>query len=190
MNTADVITLVKKQPIGFGCGLLCIIIAVILYLRSDKISESQTEYEAKSAERSQVLANVRNSEHLKDQLAELQKLSKEMESRLIRAGQLAINLQYFYKLEAENEVKLMDPRQGALSRGNKGPYMGIPYSVTVQGSYKHVLSFLQRLESGAHFCRFNSVTFAKVVGSNDSPGDAGASANMNLALNIELLGTQ
>ncbi len=190
MNTADVIALVRKQPIGFGCGLLCLIIAVLLYVRSDKIGQNQTEYEAKAAERSQVLANVRNSEHLREQVAEIQKLSTEMESRLIRAGQLAINLQYFYKLEAENEVKLMDPRQGALQRGTKGPYMGVPYSVTVQGSYKHVLSFLLRLESGAHFCRFNSVTFGKVVGSNDNPGDADANSNMNLALNIELLGTQ
>jgi Tfp pilus assembly protein PilO len=187
MNPAALITLIKKQPIGFSCGLLCLVIAVLLYFRSSKIDESQAEYDAKSAERTQILANVRNSEHLTEQVVEMQGYAKEMESRLIHAGQLAVNLQYFYKLEAENEVKLMDVRQGTFTRGPKTLNVGVPYNVTVQGSYKHVLAFLQRLESGAHFCSFKTVNFNKLLGSSDSLGDS--NAIMNLSLNIELLGT-
>jgi Tfp pilus assembly protein PilO len=190
MNTAALIALIKKQPIGFGCGVLCLVFAMLLYFRSSKTGESQAEYDAKSAERTQILANVRNSEHLREQVAEMQAHAKEMESRLIHAGQLAVNLQYFYKLEAENEVKLMDVRQGTLGRGAKALYMGIPYSVTVQGSYKHVLAFLQRLEAGTHFCHFKTATFGKLVGGSDGLADSsGANATMNLSLNIELLGT-
>jgi Tfp pilus assembly protein PilO len=191
MNTASLTTFIKKQPIGCSCGLLCIAFAIVLYFRSSKIDDYQSEYEAKSAERSQILANVRNSEHLREQVTEMQAHAKEMESRLVHAGQLAVNLQYFYKLEAENEVKLGgDLRQGVLSRPAKGLYVGVPYNVTVQGSYKHVFSFLQRLEAGAHFCRFNTVSFTKLLGGSDVPGDAGgANTAMNLSLNIELLGT-
>ena len=116
MNTASLIAFIKKQPIGFSCVLLCIAFAIVLYFRSSKIDDYQSEYEAKSAERSQILANVRNSEHLREQVTEMQAHAKEMESRLIHAGQLAVNLQYFYKLEAENEVKLADDHPGALSR--------------------------------------------------------------------------
>ena len=190
MNTAALTAFIKKQPIGFACAVLCLVFAVLLYVRSNKTDEKQAEYEAKSAERTQILANVRNSDHLRELVAEMQAYAKEMESRLVHAGQLAVNLQYFYKLEAENEVKLMDVRQGPLPRAAKALYVGVPYSVTVQGSYKHVLSFLQRLEAGAHFCRFNTVTFGKLVGGSEGLADSsGSNANMNLSLNIELLGT-
>lgn len=189
MNTAALTAFIKKQPIGFGCGLLCLVLAVLLYVRSSKIDDSQAVYEAKATERTQILANVRNSEHLHEQVAEMQARAKEMESRLIHAGQLAVNLQYFYKLEAENEVKLMDVRQGVIPRGTKSLYLAIPYSVTVQGSYKHVLAFLQRLEAGAHFCQFKSVTIGKFVGGEGAGSTGGSNTSMNLTLNIELLGT-
>ena len=182
MTSADIITTVKKQPIGFGCSVLCIVIGVLIYFRTDKINENQTLYEAKSAEAAKILTNVRNSTNLPEQVTEIQAMTKEMESRLMHAGQLAVNLQYFYKLEAENEVKLT-PVQGNPSRNNKTLYMGIPYNVSVQGSFKQVMAFLQRLENGRHICHFNTATFNKAGGSGDLTNTA-----MTLYLSIELLG--
>lgn len=187
MTSADLIASFKKQPIGYTCGLLCVIIGALLYLRSDKIDEDQAEFEARSAERTKILANVRNSENLAKQVAELQALAKEMDSRLIRTGQLAVNLQYFYKLEAENEVKLLEVRQGNPPKGAKSLYVGIPYNVAVQGSFKQVVAFLQRLEAGPHFCHFNTVTFTK-TGGTGSDATSGPAADMTLTLNLELLG--
>jgi len=187
MTSADLIASFKKQPIGFSCGALCLIIGALLYIRSDKIDENQAEFEARSAERSKILANVRNSENLPKQLAELQALSKEMEGRLIHAGQLAVNLQYFYKLEAENEVKLIDIRQGNPPKGSKSLYVGIPYTVSVQGSFKQVVAFLQRLENGPHFCHFSSVAFNK-AGGNTTDAAGAVTGTMTLNLTLELLG--
>ena len=187
MTAADLIAMFKKQPVGFSCGALCVILGVLLYFRSDKIDENQTEFEARSAERTKILANVRNSENLPKQVAELQVLAKEMESRLIRTGQLAVNLQYFYKLEAENEVKLLEVRQGNPPKASKSLYIGVPYTVSVQGSFKQVVAFLQRLETGPHFCHFSSVTFTKSGGATiDAAGVV--AADMTLNLNLELLG--
>ena len=183
MTSADLIATVKKQPIGVACGVLCIVIGALIYLRTDKITGNQALYEAKSAEATKILANVRNSDKLPEQVTEVQAMTKEMESRLVRAGQLAVNLQYFYKLEAENEVKLTDVRQNNPAKSNKTLYTGVPYSVAVQGSYKQVMVFLQRLENGRHFCHFNSATFNKVGGSGDLTNTA-----MTLNLSIELLG--
>jgi Tfp pilus assembly protein PilO len=179
--------MIKKHPIGFACGVIGVICAALLYFRSGKIDEYRAEYEAKSAEATKILANVRNSEKLPAQVSEIQVLSKEMESRLIRAGQLAVNLQYFYKLEAETEVKLVDVRQGNLPRGSKTLYAGIPFTVSVQGTFKQVLSFLQKLENGPHFCRFTAVVFAK-QGSSEASRASGDTASINLSINLELLG--
>ncbi len=188
MTSPEMIAILKKQPIGFSCGLLCLIIAAVLYIRSDKISESQAEAEAKSAEAAKILTNVSNSKNLPEQVAEIQALRKEMDSRLIRAGQLAINLQYFYKLEAETEVKLLDVRQNNPPRGPKALYIGIPYSLSVQGTFKQLLVFLHRLEDGTHFCHFTSASFSK-SGAADPNAAGTGNESMTVSLNLELLGT-
>ena len=188
MTTADLLAMIKKQPVGFACGVICVLCAALLYYRSSKIEENRSENEAKSAEASKILANVRNSEKLPAQVAEIQDLAKELDGRLIRASQLAANLQYFYKLEAETEVKLLDVRQGSLPKGGKTLYTGIPFTVSVQGSFKQVLAFLQKLEDGPHFCHFSTVNFGKSVASAEA-GKSGADlTGTTLSLNLELLG--
>ncbi len=187
MTSADLFATFKKHPIGFSSGGLCVILAALLYFRGDLIAANQAVYEAKSAEAAKVLANVRNSENLPRQVAEIQMLAKDMDSRLIRTGQLAVNLQYFYKLEAENEVKLLDVRQSTPPKGGKGMYVGIPYSVSIQGSFKQVVAFLQRLENGPHFCHFSTVTFNKVSGTGTDAAGA-VFPLMTLNLTLELLG--
>ena len=185
MTSADLIATLKKHPIGFACGAICLVCAGLLYVRSSKIDENQAEYEAKSAEKDKILANVRFAEKLPEQVAQIQGLTKELEGRLVHSGQLAVNLQYFYKLEAENEVKLTDVRQGNPIKGSKVLYVGIPYAISVQGSFKQVVAFLQRLENGPHFCRFTVMSFAKGGG---TAADAGGATSMTVTLNLELLG--
>jgi Tfp pilus assembly protein PilO len=176
MTAADITALIKKQPLGFACGLVCLLAAGWLYYRGGEIEKRQAEYDAKSAEAAQISSNVGVSKNLPEQVAELQGYTKELEGRLVKAGQLAVNQQYFYKLEAETEVKLLDLRQNPLPRNLKTLYAGIPYNVSIHGSYKQVMTFLQRLEKGRHFCRITSANFIKTNG------------GMTLALNLDLLG--
>jgi Tfp pilus assembly protein PilO len=187
MNSADIIARIKKQPVGFTCVLICLLSAGWLYFRGGAIEERQKEYTAKAAEAAKFSSNVSLSKSQPEQLAELQAATKELESRLVRAGQLAVNLQYFYKLEAENEVKLLDVRQNALPRASKNLYIGVPYNVNVQGSYPNVMAFLQKLENGRHFCRVITATFTKASANNEGPPQAGATP-ITLSLSLELLG--
>lgn len=178
MNTADLVALIKKHPIGFGCGLVSIVCGILLYLRSDNIKASQAELEASSAQAAKMIANVRNANGLAEQVTEIQALSKELEGRLMKAGQLAVNLQYFYKLETENEVKLVDVRQSSAPRDPKKQYTIVPFNVSIQGPYANVINFLNRVQNGRHFCRINTASFTKI----------GETADMNLSLTLELLG--
>jgi hypothetical protein len=179
MNSADLVAFLKKHPIGVVCGLIAIICGVVLYLRSGNIAASQAELEASSAQAARMASNVKNASGLPEQVAEMQAFTKEVDGRLMKAGQLAVNLQYFYKLETENEVKLIgDPRQGSVGRA-KGQYTGVPFAVTVQGPFPNVMNFLNRVQNGRHFCHISSATFTKV---------GGTTGEMNLSLNLELLG--
>jgi Tfp pilus assembly protein PilO len=181
MTSADLTSLLKKHPIGVGGVLLSIACGVLLYLRAGNIDEGQAELDTLSAEAAAMAANIRNSSNLPEQVTELQGHTKELDARLMKAGQLAVNLQYFYKLETENEVKLVDVRQISQAKNAKSIYSGIPFIVTVQGTYVQVMNFLNRLQNGRHFCHINTANFSK------SPGTGGESL-VNLALNLEILG--
>ena len=182
MTGADLTANIKKHPVGVGSGLIALACGVLLYLHSGDIALSQAENEARSAEANKMITNVRNSANLAEQVTEIQALSKELESRLMRSGQLAVNLQYFYKLEAENEVKLVDVRQAGMNRSNKMQYVTVPFSLTVSGTFTQLVNFLNRLQAGRHFCRVNSATFNKSGGASDTGGE------MSLSLNLEVLG--
>jgi Tfp pilus assembly protein PilO len=187
MTGADITAILKKHPLSVICGLLAVICGGLLYYRAGNIATSQSDLEKATAEANKMIANVRNSTGLAEQVTEIQNQRKELEGRLLKAGQLAVNLQYFYKLEAETEVKLQgDVRQGIAAKTNRA-YIGVPFAVSVQGTYPQVANFINRLQNGRHFCRITSATLSKGQG-----GDSGAVANgapdMLLSLNLELLG--
>ena len=179
MTAAELVPLLKKHPISLTCGVVCLACAFILYYRSDKVGEYQRLNEQKAAEAAAMIANVRNSEKLVEQTAEMQAAAKELENRLMRAGQLAVNLQYFYRLEADTGVKLVDVRQGGPKAGAKGAaFIVVPYTVAVQGTFPQVLTFLGRLQKGTHFCRFLALGMTKATGDNQ----------VSLSLSLEILG--
>jgi Tfp pilus assembly protein PilO len=185
MTSADIIARIKKQPVGFACGLICLLCIGWLYFRSGEAEKRQADYDAKSAEAAKVLSNVSLSKSLPAEVAEIQAATKELESRLVRDGQLAVNLQYFYKLEAETEVKLLDVRQNPRAKNSKQMYPGIPFNVNVQGPYKNVMAFLQRVENGRHFCRVLSASYSKTSMGGEG---GGATPAITMGLNLELLG--
>jgi Tfp pilus assembly protein PilO len=187
MTTADLVPFIKKQPVGMACLVVTLLCGGALYYRSDAIAVSQAEYEAKSAEANKMLGNVKGAPGLAEQVAEIQALAKDLDSRLVRSSQLAVNLQYFYKLEADHGVKLLDVRQNPLvvRRGPKTTYTPVPFSLTVQGSYAQLVKFLGELQNGRHLCRIGSATFTQTGGTGDGTAFA---PDVTLTINLDLLG--
>ena len=187
ISKEQAIAFIKKNPIGFGCGALCLVLAAAIYYRSDLVPTAVTELEQKSAEAERLGSNLKNAAQLQEQLDAMVAAGKQVDTRLVRPGDLAKNQQYFYKLEADTGTKLVDCRQNALPAEKDRKtiyYLTVPYTVAVQGEYAQLLGFLRRLESGAHYCRVLSATLtASGTGAGDSPENL-----LTLTLNLELLG--
>jgi len=185
MNTAALVAFIKKQPIGFACGIICLACGLLLYFRSDVIAENQKLYEERSKQADMMETNVRNAKDLSAQVAAMQAASKEMESRLVRASQLALNYRYFYRIIDETGIKLNgDVRQNALpASGAKAGYQSVPYNLSVQGSFPKLLAFLQRMESGGHFCRFNNINISKSQGRGEQGSDT-----LTVTVALDLMG--
>jgi Tfp pilus assembly protein PilO len=188
MTGADLTAFAKKHPLGVTCLVIALASGVALYFRADAIGVSQTEYEAKSSEAAKMIANVKNAPGLEEQVAEMQELGKELDSRLVKAGQLAVNLQYFYKLEADHGVKFLDVRQTASTRtarpgAPKTIFTPVPFTLSVEGTYDQLVKFLGALQNGRHLCRINSAVLNKPNAAANSEA-----SKLTLALNLELLG--
>lgn len=184
MTGPQLIALVKKNPISFGCGFLSLLLIGGIYFRSGGIPQATADVEQKSAEGERLASNIKNSAQLNEQFANLAASGKEIEARLVRAGDLAKNLQYFYKLESDTGTKLVDIHQNPPQANAKGPktaFAGVGYSLTLQGDYAALVDFLRRLENGAHYCRVMSASL-----SNNAQDRTGG---MKMNLGIELLGT-
>jgi hypothetical protein len=183
LTNEQVVELVKKNPISIGCGILSLALLITAYIRSDLPAEEQQKLEQKTSEADRIAANLKNAAQLKEQMDSLLASHKQIEGRLIQAKNLMANSQYFYRLESETGVKLLDLRQSAVNAAAKKDmkgYLPTVFTVNVQGDYAQLLTFLRRLENGAHYCRVMTAS-CNAVG-------AERGAVLTMALTLELLG--
>lgn len=183
MTTEELIALLKKNPISVGCGLLSVLLAVGIYFRSDAIPAAEAELSQKVAEAERLAQNVKNSAQLKDHTDALLAAGKVIDSRIIRASQVGNNTQYFYKLESDTGVKMVDFRPQNITpaaKGAKTTFTPVAFNISVQGTLPQVLDFVRHLEDGNRYAR---ILTASVAGS-----PANRSGPLTLTLVVELLG--
>lgn len=179
---------IRGNPVIVGCLVLSAALAGGIYYRSSARPEAEQLIDQKSSEGRRLAFNVRNSAQLPDHLAAMSAAVAEIEPRLIRGDELATNLQYFYKLEAETGTKLLDLRRAASApvalpapKGAAKPsFSAIPFTLSVEGDYPALIDFLRRLETGIHFSRITLASMS-VIGTDRS-------GRLGLQLSVELLG--
>lgn len=174
----------KKHPFAFVAGFLAVALGVISFNRSASAGESEEALDVLTRQGTQILNNLTASTLLDDQLAELQSIIADIDKRLIRPSELALNLQYFYQLEAETGTLLVDLRPLNLPPVVTGPnapaYIHVPFSVGVQGRFEQLVKFLRMLERGPHFVR--------ITGVNLAPTHAINAEVLTMMLTLQLLG--
>jgi hypothetical protein len=183
MTNQEFIALAKKNPISFGCALASIACVVGLYFRDSEIPEAEAELTQKTAQAERFALNIQHSAQLKEQAEIMTTAVKELDTRLVRPSQLGINTGYFYKVESDTGVKIVDLRQNTPSTGvaksGKNAFVPVAFAVTVQGTLPQVLDFLRQLENGAHYSR--TITASCTA-------NTAARGVITLALGLELLG--
>jgi hypothetical protein len=182
MSNEELIAFLKKNPVGLAFAVLSLGLFGGWYYRGGEVPVTEAELAQKQTEGERYALNLTNSAQLQEQFDIVAAANKEIEERLVRASQINKNYQFFFKLEADSGAKLVgDPRQSALAtvKGAKGAFVPVSFGVTVSGDYAQVLKFLQRLESGVHYCRVLSATCSVPLERN---------LPLTLSLNLDLLG--
>ena len=190
MTFKSLVVQIKKNIVSSICAGLSVLLLGVYLFRRGGVSEFQSLIEAKTSESGALKTNVLNSASLKDHLEKLKSANQRVTGRLVKGGDLAKNQQYFYKMEADSGVKLMDLRPAAASAAPKTPvkseYSLVSYVCTVQGTYQQLLVFLGKLEGGEHFSRILSASVSLVSGGAESANSSDPA--LTLMLSIEFLG--
>jgi len=158
----------KNNPALSASGFIILLLFVGLFVRFEQLEVNINQLSDLKKDLNNLQKNIANSGQLDRQLSEIISLSAKLEQEAIRPAELARNLQYFYTLEALNEVKLIDVRQQNVSIPAGGaaanPLAPITFSVNVAGEYEKLLKFLREIET----------TFlgGKVLSASISPGSA------------------
>jgi Tfp pilus assembly protein PilO len=101
-----------------------------------------------------------------------------IEQNLIREGDLAENLGYFYQIETISRVRIQNLGQLSSQNPPEGvPYRVVPFTIRATGSYRQVLRFIRELETGPRLCRVTTYTLHG-GGSNESPVQVDLSLEM------------
>jgi Tfp pilus assembly protein PilO len=182
----DIVAWAKKQRIAAASIVVGVVVLGTLYFRAEVRPKLQDEVEGKSAEAERIGVNIKNAAQLPDQLEAMTKATAAINTRLVRVGDLGENLKYFYLIEADTGVKLLELNQtGVVAPPLKGPkpiYSPVAFRFSVRGSYAGVVQFLRRVESGPRFARVLSASMSRSTDLNEPAG------TVNLQCNLELLG--
>lgn len=184
LDAKALLSLVKKKPVLSVCLVVGLGLAITIYARSGLGDEQQAQLDQKRDEGRRYHVNLTSATQLVDDLKTVTEANRMVHERAINPADLARNLQYFYRLEAETGVKFTDLRQ--MGSGSTAPatakkqpvstYVPVNYTISVVGDFPKLINFLRNLEQGAHFYRLNGMTAS------------GTGSTVTLNLNVDLLG--
>jgi hypothetical protein len=187
MTGEELIAFVRKNLIAVTCAAVTLAIGFTIYYRSDALPDAEKVLADKTKEGELLAANIDDSSQLKEQHAAMVDANQVISDRMIQVGQLADNLQYFYRLESETGIKILDLRQNPWVPPGKGApktfFTPVGFQVSAEGDYPKLLDLLRRLETGEHYCRIVTCDLKPV----DSATRGG---QLTISLTLELLGTE
>jgi hypothetical protein len=185
MSNQELGAAIKKHPVSFTCVVLSVVMIGLIYFRHGSLAETEQLLEQKTAESEKIALNIANSAQLKEQLEAIEAANKQIAARAIQARDLGGNTKYFYTLESNTGVKMIDLRQttpATVPKPAKGSFLpGVGFSVSAQSDLKRLINFLRQIENGEHY--------ARVLTATCSANTADRNAPLTLALTLELLGT-
>jgi hypothetical protein len=181
--------LLQRFPIASGCVGLGLLLLVGLYVRSSTLDEAKAALGEKDAECVKIEKNVQNAVGIDKQVETLSAGLAKLEAKLIRAGDVGPNKQYFYDFEATSGVKLTPRPLEKSSSKIKGAvkssaFQPSGYNLVVEGRFPQIIAFLEALERGTHHYRL--VDFA-VQRPGQEQSTEGSAAKVVLNINLELL---
>lgn len=173
------IELLRDYAFVSACVVVVAVTGTAGYFLHKNVLELENTVNAVHAEGDAMLKTLAGAGALRADREAIATAVHEINANLITEENRAENVGYFYKLEDQSHTRISELHQLAAPVGSGNSTAKIvPFSVSVSGSYRDVLSFVSQLEQGPRLMRIIAFTFDRRSSSGDS---------VVLTLSIEML---
>jgi Tfp pilus assembly protein PilO len=178
MNGAQLLALIRRYPLVVVCAFVTIGLGITSYYLWQQRQELATGHDTVRRNGEDVLLSLSSLPRVSSELASVKEATEFINANLVKEGDLAENLGYFYQLETVSKVKLTQVGQlSSQPTSADATFIAIPFSLRATGSYRQVMRFIRELETGPRLCRIQTYAFT------GNEGD-----NVQLDLTLEMLG--
>ncbi len=178
MNGTQLLLLIRRNPLVVICAVLTLGLGITSYYLWQQRQELATGHDTVRRNGEDVLLSLSSLPRVSSELATVKEATAFIDSNLIKEGDLAENLGYFYQLETVSKVKLSQVSQlSSQPASADSPFIAIPFSLRATGSYRQIMRFIRELETGPRLCRIQTYAFA-----------GGIDDKVQLDLTLDLLG--
>ena len=172
------ISLLRRYPLVSICSALIVLLGTASYFLWQSQQQLTGSHDSVRRNGEDMLLSLSGLPRVSAELTSVKEAADFINANLIREGDLAENLGYFYQLETVSKVHLQ--QLGQLSSQPAAadvPFVAIPFSLRASGSYRQVMRFIRELETGPRLCRIT--TYSLTGGEEDK---------VQVDLSVEMLG--
>ena len=171
-------SLVRRYPLVSACLALTLLLGTASYFLWQSQQELAGSHASVRRNGEDMLLSLSGLPRVSTELTSVKEAADFISANLIREGDLAENLGYFYQLETASKIHLQQLGQlSSQPAAADAPFIAIPFSLRASGSYRQIMRFLHELETGPRLCRITTYT---LTGGEDD--------KVQLDLSLEMLG--
>ena len=155
MNPSEkMIRTLKAYPLAVLSVLVFLICSAAILLRAGAVADLSVHEADLNLRIRTIDQNVRNANNLDKDFEEIKRLVDQIEARLFKRDQRAVNINFFYALENRLNVRILNisqmPNEDSLyAKGGARElklHSTITYNISLNGNFEDVLLFLYDLQ--------------------------------------------
>ncbi len=178
MTFTQFLAYIRRYPLVVTCIILIVGLGIASYYLRENQQKLASNHDGVRRNGEDVLLSLSSLPRVTSELASVTEAVDFIDAHLIREGDLAENLGYFYQLETVSRIKLAQVSQlSSQPAAADSPFITIPFSVRATGSYRQIMRFIRELETGPRLCRIQ--TYSLTGGLDDK---------VQLDLTLDMLG--
>lgn len=156
-------------PVLFVCGIVLPLLVILLIMRGPKVAQYDAEMDKLEREWTNIQTNIERSTGLREDIDLLEAGLEEIQGRLMRVEEVAVNHEFFYAMERQTGIILRQFSQGSATLGQDLPMGGegmrnfssIPYNFVMEGTLEQILTFIELLDRQPYIVRLDSLNISR-----------------------------
>ena len=155
MNPSEkMIRTLKAYPLAVLSVLVFLICSAAILLRAGAVADLSVHEADLNLRIRTINQNVRNANNLDKDFEEIKRLVDQIEARLFKRDQRAVNINFFYTLENRLNIRILNisqmPNEDSLyAKGGARElklHSTITYNISLNGNFEDILLFLYELQ--------------------------------------------